>query len=143
MLRSIVAIAGTALLLGVSARPAPAMTDDKVLKAHVPFAFRVEGTSMPAGDYVLKPLDINAPGLIEIRSATLAGPAAVFLTIPEESGAIEHAKLLFDDVGKQKFLRAILVPGQTGGELPVASAELRAARKVAAEAVHAASSNAS
>lgn len=139
MLRSIVAIAGTALLLGVSARPARAMTDNLVLKAHVPFAFSVEGTSMPSGDYVLKPLDAN--GLIEIRSADLSGPAAVFLTIPAASGSIEHAKLQFDDLGKQKFLRAILLPGQRGAELPVATAEVRAAREVAAEAVHAASSN--
>jgi hypothetical protein len=65
----------------------------------------------------------------------------VFLTIPRGSGSIRHAKLLFDDVGKQKFLRAILVPGQRGAELPVATAEVRAAREVAAEAVHTASSN--
>jgi hypothetical protein len=134
MLRSTVAIAGAALLLGATAaRPAHAMTDREVVKAHVPFPFRILGEQMPAGDYELKPIDINLPGVVEIRSAHGGRPAAVFLTIPKNSGSISHAQMLFDDVGKQRFLRAILLPGENGVELPVASAEVRAAHKVAAE----------
>jgi hypothetical protein len=128
-------MAGFALLLGVvAARPASAMTDTERVKAHVPFAFRVSGEQMPAGDYELKPIDINLPGVVEIRRTHGGGPTAVFLTIPKNSGSISHAQMLFDDVGKQKFLRAILLPGENGVELPVASAEVRAAHKVAAEA---------
>jgi hypothetical protein len=139
MLRSIVALAGTVLLVGASARSAQAMTDDEVVKAHVPFAFQVEGTHLPAGDYVLKPLDINTPGAIEIRSVTASGPAAAFLTVPEDSGSATQPRLLFDDVGNQHFLRGILVPGQTGAEVPVPDAEVMAARDVAAQSSGAAS----
>lgn len=141
MSRNVVAVAGLALLLGVTARPAHALADGEVVKAHIPFAFQVGATPMPAGDYVLKTIDINARGLIEIRSAGGAGPAAAFLTIPEGAGSIASAQLKFDDVGSQRFLRAILVPGQGGDELPVASAEVQAAREIAAQPVHAKAAN--
>ena len=137
MSRSIAAIAGAALLLGATAaRPAHAMTDRGLVKAHVPFAFRIAGEQMPAGDYELKPLGVNLPGVIEIRRTQGGGPAAVFPTISKSSGSISHGQMVFDDVGKQKFLRAILLPGEDGLELPVASAEVQAAHDVAAEASH-------
>jgi hypothetical protein len=136
MSRNTVAIAGFALLLGAAAaRPAHAMTDEELVKAHVPFAFRVSGEQMPAGDYQIKPLGITLPGVLEIRR-TGGGPAAVCLTIPESGRSIEHARMVFDDVGNQRFLRAILLPGEDGVELPVVGAEIRAARAVAAEASH-------
>jgi len=131
MLRSIVAVAGAALL---SATAAHAMTEREVVKAHIPFAFRVEGVRMPAGDYRLKPMDITLPAVYEIRRTDARGPAAVFLTIPKPSGSITRAQMVFDDVGKQKFLRAVLLPGENGIELPVVRAEVRAARKVAVAA---------
>ena len=134
MLRSSVAIAGVAMLLGATAaRPAHAMTDNELVKAHVPFAFRVLREQMPAGDYEIKPIDFALPGVLEIRR-TGGGPAAVFLTLPKDSRSIKHAQMVFDDVGNQRFLRAILLPGENGVELPVVGAEIRAAREVAAEA---------
>jgi hypothetical protein len=137
MSRSKVAVAAGALLLSATAaRPARAMVDADVVKAHLPFAFQVMGDSMPAGDYLVKPMDANSPGLLEIRRTDASGPVAVVLAIPKESGSISHAQMVFDDVGKEKFLRAILLPGESGFELPVANAELRAAREVAAEATH-------
>ena len=135
MLRSIVAIAGAALLLGATAaRPAQAMTDTEVVKAHIPFAFRIPGERMPAGDYEFKPMNVNSSRIIEIRRTDGGGPVAVFEAIPKDSGSISHAQMVFDDVGKEKFLRAILLPGERGVELPVAGAEVRAAHEVAAEA---------
>jgi hypothetical protein len=127
MLRSVVAIAGGALLLGaVAARPARAMADDEVIRAHIPFAFNVEGQRMPAGDYVLKCMGINEPSVVEIRNANGSGPAALFLTNREDSGNITQPKMVFDDVGHQRFLRDILVPNQTGAEVPLAPAEVQA-----------------
>jgi len=135
MLRSIVAIAGATLLLGATAaRPAHAMTDNELVKAHVPFAFQVQGRQMPAGDYELKPLDVTHPEVIEIRRTHSGDSPVVVLALPKDSGSISHAQMVFDDVGRQKFLRAILLPGEKGFELPVASAEVRAAHTVAAEA---------
>ena len=130
MSRNIAAIAGAALLMGATAaRPAHAMTGREVVKAHIPFAFQILGERMPAGDYVLKPLDVESPGVIEIRRTDGHGPAAAFLTIPKASGSISRAQMVFDDVGKEKFLRAILLPGENGVELPVANAVVRAAHR--------------
>jgi len=132
MSKSIVTVAGGILLLGASAaRPARAMDESEVVKAHVPFTFHVEGVSMPAGDYSLKPMDPSAPGLIEIRSDRLGGPAAVFLATPRDSGSSTHPELLFDEIGKQKFLRAIVLPDETGAQLPEVRAEVDAARRLA------------
>jgi hypothetical protein len=142
MLRSIVTVAGGALLMWAgAARPARAMTDNEIVKAHVPFTFHVLGTTLPAGNYTLKQLDINEPGAIEIRSVRLDGPAVIFLTVPKSSGTANQPQLLFDDVGQQKFLRAIVLPDQTGVELPEAKAEVDTARRIAAQAkpTHAAS----
>jgi len=135
MLRSIVTIAGGVLLLGVVAsRPAPCMTEDEVVEAHVPFAFQVRGTSLPAGDYEIKLTGTYEPGVVEIRGRDVSGPTVFVLTNPKESGPIHHAELVFDDVGNQKFLRAVQLPGENGVELLVDHTEVQAARRVAAGA---------
>jgi len=134
MSRSIVAIAGGVLLLGVTAvRPARGMTDNEVVKAHVPFAFEVDGTQMPAGDYELKMAGTLTPGVVEIRGQGVDPRTAFVITNAEDSGPIRHAELVFDGVGTQKFLRAVRLPGEEGVELPVVSAEVQAARIVASQ----------
>ena len=138
MLKMTVAAAGGALLLGaVAARPASAMTDDVIVKAHVSFPFEVLGERMPAGDYEVKAMDVNQPGLLEIRSEQVGGPAMVVLASPRASGEVTHAQMLFDDVGQDKFLRAIVLPDREGVQLPVSQAEVLAAHEVAAKAVKA------
>ena len=128
-------IAGRVLLLCASAaRTAGAMTDNETVKAHVPFAFHVGATAMPAGDYTLKPVDMITPNLLEIRGTNPIGPVAVFLGVPTDSGHHSEPELVFDDVGKEKFLRAILLPNQTGVRLPETHAEIEIAREVAARA---------
>jgi hypothetical protein len=135
MLRSIVATAGAALLLGATAaRPAHAMTDRELVKAHIPFAFQVEGRQLPAGDYELFVLDANHPDVIEIRSTHSGDSPVVVVGVPEDSGSVHNAQMAFDDVGREKILRAIRLPGEEGVEFLVANAELRAAHEVAAEA---------
>lgn len=136
MLRSIVATAGAVLLMGTTAaRPAHAMTDKERVKAHVPFAFQVEGRQLPAGDYELQALDVTHPDVIEIRSTHGGGsPVVVVMVVHEDSGPVHEAQMVFDDVGREKFLRAIRLPGEEGFQLLVADAELEAAREVAAEA---------
>jgi hypothetical protein len=130
MLRSVAGIAaGAALLLATGARPALAMNDNVVIKAHVPFAFEVDGQSMPAGNYVVSPVGVDEWSVMEIQNADGHGPAGVFLTVPrgvQPRGG--HAKMVFDRVDGQMFLRSIRLPGQTGEALPVDRAELRAAR---------------
>jgi hypothetical protein len=135
MLRSIVTIAGGVLLLGVAAsRPARCMDEGEVVNAHVPFAFQVRGTHLPAGDYELKLADMNEPGVVEIRGRGVAGPAVFVLTNAKDSDSIQHAELVFDDVGNQKFLRALLLPGEDGVEVPMDYTEVQAAHSIAAAA---------
>jgi hypothetical protein len=135
MLRSIVATAGAVFLMSATAaRPAHAMADEELVKAHVPFAFQVLGRQMPAGDYELKPLDVTQPEVIEIRRTHSDDSPVVVLAVGMDSGSIHKAQMVFDDVGKEKFLRAIRLPGEEGVEFPVANAELRAAHEIAAEA---------
>ena len=138
MLKMAGAVAGGVLLLGAGVtRSACAMTDNVVVKAHVPFAFEVLGERMPAGDYEVKMLDVNQPGLLEIRSVRGDGPAALVITTPKDAVAIPGAEMRFDDVGRDKFLRTILLPDREGAQLPVSQAERVAARGVAAKAVKA------
>jgi hypothetical protein len=134
MSRSVVAIAGGVLLLGVTAaRPARCMTERDVVKAHVPFAFEVEGTHLPAGDYELRLEGTYAPGVVELRELGPDSRAMLVITNAENSGPIRHAELVFDGIATQKFLRAVRLPGEGGVELPVVSAEVQAARNVASQ----------
>jgi hypothetical protein len=142
MSRSLVGIAaGAVLLVAAGARPARAMTDNVLVKAHLPFAFQVGDQLMPAGNYVISSLGITEPSLIEVRRTGAVGPVAVFLTVPEGSGAVTHARMVFDTIGTRKFLRAVLVPGQPGAQFPVARAEVEAALAVARKATRTASMN--
>jgi hypothetical protein len=142
MSRSLAGIAaGAVLLVAAGARPARAMTDNVLVKAHLPFAFQVGEQQMPAGNYVISSLGITEPSLIEVRRTGAAGPAAIFLTVPEGSGTVRHARMVFDTVGKRKYLRAILIPGQPGAQFPVARAEIEAASAAARKATHTASMN--
>jgi hypothetical protein len=118
MLKMAVAAVGGALLLGAgTARPASAMTDDVVVR--------------------FKAMGVNQPGLLEIRSSRRDGPAAIVLATPQGGGELTQAQLLFDDVGSDKFLRAIVLPDREGAQLPASRAEVLAAREVAAKAVEA------
>ena len=135
MLRSIVATAGAVLLMSAAAaRPARAMTDREEVKAHVPFAFQVEGRQLPAGDYEFYVPDANHPEIIEIRGTHPSESPIVAVGIPAENGSVNNAKMVFDDVGSQKFLRSIELPGQEGVEFLAHNAELRATHELAAEA---------
>jgi len=127
-------IAGVLLLCASAARTAGAMTENETVKAHVPFAFHVGATAMPAGDYTLKSVDMITPSLVEIRGTNPIGPVAVFLGVPTDGGQRSEPELVFDDVGKDKFLRAILLPNQTGVRLPKTRAEIEVARELGARA---------
>ena len=82
----------------------------------------------------IKPVDMITPNLLEIRGTNPIGPVAVFLGVPTDSGHHSEPELVFDDVGKEKFLRAILLPNRTGVALPETHAEIEIAREVAARA---------
>jgi hypothetical protein len=129
-IRIFVTTLGLGLVLAAGARPAHALADE-TLKAHIPFAFHVYGTTLPAGDYVIKTADMLSPGLLLVQK-TDDSASAFFLTenaTPKTS--LSHSELVFDRYGKEEFLHSIWVPGDTGARLLRSSPELQAARAVA------------
>jgi hypothetical protein len=130
MLRSVIGVAaGAALVFAVGARPANAMASDVVLKAHVPFAFEVDGQTLPAGTYRIQTADFNEPNVVEIRNTDGHGPDELFLTVAtRESTRLQRSELVFDKVGNQRFLRSILIPGERGASVLARRAELQAVR---------------
>jgi hypothetical protein len=130
MLKNVAGIAAAAVLLLVAgAHPARAMTDDIVIKAHVPFAFEVDGSTMPAGNYEVRPVGINEPSLLKIQSTDGHGAAGLFLTTPQsEEASSGPAEMVFDRVDGQRFLRAIRLPGERAEAVPLDPAEVQAAR---------------
>jgi len=128
--RLIVAIAaGAALAFAVGIRPAEAMPESVVVEAHIPFAFQVNGRTLPAGDYHIKSVGIYERNVVEIASTDPEGPSEFVITLPQETGRdVHHAEMLFDEVGSQRFLREVLVPGVRGLRLATGPAELKAVR---------------
>ncbi len=126
MRKSLLAAALALLFSAVASRPALAMGDETI-RAHVSFPFHVGNRTLPPGDYVIKSAQGIDPALLEIwRDDGSAG--MFFLTeSAEPDPGSQSAHLVFDQVGQERFLRAILVPGQTGHRLVVSTSESQAA----------------
>ena len=119
--------AALALLVSAAASPSAFAFGDETLRVHVSFPFHVVDTTLPPGDYVIKSAQGIDPALYEIWS-TDGKTAMFFLTEsgePDPAGS-ESAHLVFDQVGQDRFLRTIAVPGETGRQLMVSSAESQA-----------------
>ena len=76
--------------------------------ANVPFAFTVEHTTLPAGNYVITSPASNEDDLLEIRQEN--GDLAVL--VPTEftdliDGSVTQTELVFDRVGTHNFLRQV------------------------------------
>ena len=126
MRKSLLAVA-VALLFSAVASPSAFAFADETLRVHVSFPFHVVDTALPPGDYVIKSAQGIDPALYEIWSAD-GRTAMFFLTEggePDPAGS-ETAHLVFDQVGQDRFLRTIVVPGETGRQLVVSSAESQA-----------------
>lgn len=123
--RLILTTLGVGLVAGVGAAPASAMATG-LIKAHIPFKFEVENTRLPAGDYTIQPLGIEDPSVLVMRSAgrKMAMDFLTVATTPDRK--LPSAELVFDRYGKKEFLHAVLVPDDTGAEVPVSSSERRA-----------------
>jgi hypothetical protein len=99
------------------------------IEAKIPFAFSVENTRLPAGDYFIRPAEDLTP-MLEIVSAD--NKVAAFI-LPESAQAKQTPKvseLAFDKVGNQEFLREIWVEGSIPGySFPKSKAEVSLEKK--------------
>jgi hypothetical protein len=104
------------------------------LHAHIPFAFDVNGTVLPAGNYIVRRADMLEPHVLEITSST--GKTGIFFMTEDMNGRhpVQRAELVFDRYGKQSFLREVRVPDQVGAELEEPPAEVHVARIMATAA---------
>jgi len=136
-------VAGLAVFLaGTSVSASAAGLAGEALDAHVPFAFEVRGTSMPAGSYVIREAQEVDPNLLEIRSAD--GERAAFFFVEDSgtrSATAVQPRLVFDRVGEQRFLRSLRLADGDRERLPVTTDEILLARRQAGlPPAHAASS---
>jgi hypothetical protein len=80
---------------------------DELVVAHVPFAFIVGDSRLPAGDYIVKEVD-NDPSVISITSAD--GHQSTFiLTMASSSSEMrEQPRLMFEKFEDQYFLARVI-----------------------------------
>lgn len=100
-----------------------AFAQDSQLRATMPFDFTVGNKSLPSGTYTVSPVFSTAYAIQNWDHNT----SAVSTVSPDSSQAYGSAKLVFDKIGKQYFLRKVI-----GGShwqnvsLPLSKAEQRA-----------------
>jgi len=99
-----------------------------MLVANIPFDFHVGKTSLPSGEYNIKPLN---PETLLIQSKD-GSSSAVSITFGATSSKIQDTgKLVFNRYGDQYFLSKVWRPGvSTGRELPKSRSEVEMARNM-------------
>ena len=90
------------------------------IEVNVTFPFMVGDTKLPAGKYVIRTSDDEAPNVLELRSADTK-TSVIFDTENAQTRGdktVNKTELVFDKVGDQYFLSQIWVEGSaTGNEL--------------------------
>lgn len=109
----IVALAFVATVaLGATTASAQLVGD---LEATIPFAFNVENTRLPAGEYYMRPVGDLGDNVIEIESAN---KTMAVMVVPENAASAQMPKdseLTFDKIGNQYFLRGIVIQDSKEG----------------------------
>lgn len=97
----------------------PALAQDHILNAAIPFDFTVGGKLMPAGDYLVA--RVTPSGAWMLKSQAKAG-GVLFVAMTEDYGQREQPKLLFRRYGGENFLAQICT-GSIAVALPVSKQE--------------------
>jgi hypothetical protein len=122
MKRSLYVVVG-ALMLMMAAGAVFAMDGGQV-KAKIPFQFTVNDKPLPAGEYEFFSADPNSETAMSVRAVNgeKEDTSLVELVKAPTSGA--KTELVFDEIGKQYFLRQIWVAGQdVGHQIALTNAE--------------------
>jgi hypothetical protein len=114
------------LVVGFSASVVRA---DELVVAHVPFAFIVGESRLPAGDYTVKEMD-DDPSVISITSAD-GHQSAFMLTMASSSTETPaQPRLMFEKFDNQYFLARVIPAEGNGREIVLTPAIME--REVAA-----------
>jgi hypothetical protein len=89
------------------------------VRSNIPFDFVVNKTTLPAGEYAVRPLSDGGDKVWQLRGPDSHSNALMLSNRIESSQASAETKLIFDRIGDHYFLRQIWVEGETSGlELP-------------------------
>jgi len=119
-------------LLGVALITALTMYPNKAraqvidpLEANVPFEFHVGNSTLPAGKYVIQPLDDSDLTVLEIRSAD--GSTAAFFDVQAVEAKSEPAKneVIFKKYGNRYLLANVFEEGNRSGDRVIESRDER------------------
>jgi hypothetical protein len=102
------------------------------IRATIPFAFSVEGKTLPAGEYEIKRITDSPEGLV-IRNVNDKHDHVMFVTESVEPRKIpERGEIVFHRYGDSYFLSEVLTAGEeTGRELAPSRAERQLRREMA------------
>ena len=114
------------LALMTVAGVASGYAQETALKAHIPFAFAVNRSALPAGDYSLGQVYQNA---WVIRNDD-GGPAIVTLATHNGTNQEGGAKLVFERCGERYFLTEVRAASETA-LIPASKAERELEREMA------------
>jgi hypothetical protein len=104
-----------AIVLMVGASASVARADEQVI-AHVPFAFIVGESRLPAGDYVVKEMDSD-PGVIQIARADGHQVMFTLTQTASSSGMQGRPRLVFEKFEDQYFLARVVREDGDGQEI--------------------------
>ena len=107
-----VLIAGI-LMMTIGGQQARAQQAERVVQFNAPFAFQVENTKLPAGEYTI----LEQSGWVQIQTKSGKNAAHV-LTMPvasKEQKTVEESQVVFHNYAGQMFLAEIWASGQEKG----------------------------
>lgn len=112
----------------IAAQQARAQQAERVVQFHAPFAFQVENTTLPAGDYTI----LEQSGWLQIQAKDGKNTAHV-LTMPvgnKDQKAAQSSQVVFHNYAGHVFLAEVWASGQEKGrELLKAKDEQRLAKQ--------------
>lgn len=123
------------LLLGpfLLAAAAPGQAQQP-LRVKIPFDFVADKTTMPAGDYVVKPSGLDSPGLIIQRVDDSKGTVVTTMTHSVEANRKSETCLVFRVYGDQYFLSEMWLAG-SGRQLYPSRMQMELAKNEASHEV--------
>jgi hypothetical protein len=105
------------------------------VNANVPFAFIVNGTTKPAGEYSVESLDSDGKVLV-IGNRTSGAKSLVLATSCRALKSADQTELIFRRYGNSYFLKQIWVAGNdVGHEIPPTARERELAKDLSVKEV--------
>ena len=123
---------GVALIAALTMHPTKAQAQIMdTLEVNVPFEFHVGNSTLPAGKYVIQPLDASDLTVLEIRSAD--GSTSAFVDVQSVDAESVPAKneVSFQKYGNRYFLAKMFAEGNRSGDKVTESRDERRIGQVA------------